>query len=111
MVGDFLPRSVLNDPDLVRRLLQELLIVGNSAAPLSFERKLALSAEGLEVSDRIVLGVSGSEGIERALAKHRAYIMSETLATEWETGQAEPLHTASRELGDDHWTLEFRKAT
>ncbi len=66
---------------------------------------------GLEVSDRIVLGVSGSEGIERALAKHRGYIMSETLATEWETGQAQPLHSAQRELADEHWTLEFRKVT
>jgi isoleucyl-tRNA synthetase len=65
---------------------------------------------GLEVSDRIVLGVSGSAGIERALAKHRGYVMSETLATEWETGQARPLHTARRELGDEHWLLEFRKA-
>ncbi|HSN51100.1 MAG TPA: DUF5915 domain-containing protein, partial [Woeseiaceae bacterium] len=65
---------------------------------------------GLEVSDRIVLGVSGSDGIERALAKHRGYVMSETLATEWETGQAAALHTARRELGDEHWLLEFRKA-
>ena len=65
---------------------------------------------GLEVSDRIVLGVSGSGGIERALAKHRGYVMSETLATDWETAQAAPLHTAERELADEHWTLEFRKA-
>lgn len=65
---------------------------------------------GLEVSDRIVLGVSGSAGIERALGRHRDYIMSETLATEWETGQAGPLHAAEREIGDDRWTLEFRKA-
>jgi isoleucyl-tRNA synthetase len=65
---------------------------------------------GLEVSDRIVLGVSGSAGIERALAKHRDYIMSETLATNWETGQAQPLHGDRRELGDEHWTLEFSKA-
>jgi hypothetical protein len=36
--------------------------------------------------------------------------MSETLATAWETGQAQPLHSGRRELGDDHWTLEFSKA-
>jgi isoleucyl-tRNA synthetase len=65
---------------------------------------------GLEVSDRIVLGVSGSDGVERALATHRGYVMAETLATQWETAQAAPLHTARRELGDEHWTLEFRKA-
>jgi isoleucyl-tRNA synthetase len=66
---------------------------------------------GLEVSDRIVLGVSGSEGIERSLAKHRDYIMSETLATKWETGQAQPLHSDRREVGDDYWMLEFTKAS
>jgi isoleucyl-tRNA synthetase len=65
---------------------------------------------GLEVSDRIVLGVTGSGGIETALARHRDYVMSETLATDWETGQAQPLHSGRRELGEEHWTLEFRKA-
>ena len=66
---------------------------------------------GLEVSDRIVLGVSGSTGIERSLAKHRDYVMSETLATKWETGQAQPLHSDRRELGDDYWMLEFTKVS
>jgi hypothetical protein len=57
-----------------------------------------------------VLGVSGSAGIEGALAKYRDYIMSETLATDWETRQVTPLHSDRRELGDEDWTLEFRKA-
>jgi isoleucyl-tRNA synthetase len=65
---------------------------------------------GLEVSDRILLGVSGSSAIERALAEHRDYIMAETLAVRWETGQSEALFSATRKLGDAHWTLEFRKA-
>jgi len=65
---------------------------------------------GLEVSDRIVLGVSGSGGVETALGQHREYIMSETLATAWETGQGEALYSDTRELSDEHWKLEFRKA-
>jgi len=65
---------------------------------------------GLEVSDRIVLGVSGSAGIEQALAKHRDYLMTETLATRWQVGQPAALHTDTRELGDERWTLEFSKA-
>jgi isoleucyl-tRNA synthetase len=64
---------------------------------------------GLEVSDRIVLGVSGSDAIAKALAGHRDYVMAETLAVEWETGQNDALFSATRELGEDHWTLEFRK--
>ena len=65
---------------------------------------------GLEVSDRIVLGVSGSAAIERALEAHRDYVMAETLAVEWEVGQAEPLFQLDRELGDESWCLEFRKS-
>ena len=65
---------------------------------------------GLEVSDRIVLGVAGSGGVDQALAEHRDYIMSETLATDWETDQSEALYKDTRDLGDERWTLEFRKA-
>ena len=64
---------------------------------------------GLEVSDRIVLGISGSAGIERALAAHREYLMAETLATEWAVGQANPLYSAQRELGEERWTIEFAR--
>jgi isoleucyl-tRNA synthetase len=65
---------------------------------------------GLEVSDRIVLGVSGSAAIERALAGHRDFIMAETLAIRWETGQSDAQYSTSRELGAEQWTLQFRKA-
>ena len=62
---------------------------------------------GLEVSDRIKLGVSGTDAVEKALSVHREYIMSETLATEWETGQSKALFSAERELGEEHWTIEI----
>ncbi len=65
---------------------------------------------GLDVSDRIVLGVSGSSGVERALDAHRDYITAETLATQWSVGQSQPLFSERRELGEEHWTLEFSKA-
>jgi hypothetical protein len=35
--------------------------------------------------------------------------MNETLATMWEVGQADPLYSADRELGEAHWTIEFGK--
>ncbi|MEO1204300.1 MAG: DUF5915 domain-containing protein, partial [Pseudomonadota bacterium] len=65
---------------------------------------------GLEVSDRIVLGVSGSDSVQSALAAHRDYVMTETLAIEWQTDQAEPLFREQRSLGDQNWTVEFGKA-
>ena len=64
---------------------------------------------GLEVSDRIVLGVSGSGAVDQALAAHRNYIMTETLATDWQIDQSDPLYTDEKELGDETWRLEFRK--
>ena len=65
---------------------------------------------GLEVSDRILLGVSGSEGVSAALAEHRDYVMAETLATEWAVGQPDALFSIDRELGEENWTVEFKKA-
>ncbi len=64
---------------------------------------------GLEVSDRIVLGVSGSAGVEKALSAHRDYLMSETLATEWSVGQSDPLFSIKRDVDDNNWTIEISK--
>ncbi len=64
---------------------------------------------GLEVSDRIALGISGSDAVSRALDVHRDYVMAETLATKWAVGQTDPLYSTERELGDEHWTIEFSK--
>ncbi len=62
---------------------------------------------GLEVSDRITLGVSGSAAVEKALATHRDYVMTETLATSWVVGQDKPLFSQKRELGDEYWSIEI----
>lgn len=64
---------------------------------------------GLEVSDRIILGVSGSDGVESALAEYRDYLMAETLATRWDVGQADPLYAEDRTLDDESWKIEISK--
>jgi isoleucyl-tRNA synthetase len=64
---------------------------------------------GLEVSDRITLGVSGSAAVEASLAEYRDHLMSETLASDWVVGQLEPLYRASRTLDDDEWTIEISR--
>jgi isoleucyl-tRNA synthetase len=64
---------------------------------------------GLEVSDRIRLGVSGSDDVATAIAAHRDYLMNETLATEWRIDQDAPLYRDERQLGDSHWRIEFSK--
>ncbi len=66
---------------------------------------------GLEVSDRIALGVSGSDGVEKALSQYRDYIMSETLTTEWQVGQTEPLYRVEKALEAEHWTIEISRVS
>jgi isoleucyl-tRNA synthetase len=65
---------------------------------------------GLQVSDRISLGVTGSDAVEKALRAHRDYVMTETLATEWAVDQSDALFTIERELGDENWRIELRKS-
>jgi isoleucyl-tRNA synthetase len=65
---------------------------------------------GLEVSDRIVLGVHGSPAVEEALDEYREYLMSETLAKTWQTGQSAPIWQEQRALDDLAWTIEISRA-
>ena len=65
---------------------------------------------GLEVSDRIVLGISGSSAIDDALAEHRDYLMAETLAVDWKVGQSDPLFSEKRKLDDQEWRIEITRA-
>jgi len=64
---------------------------------------------GLEVSDRISLGISGTAGVKASLATHRDYLMAETLATEWLVGQPDPKFKDERSLEDEKWTIEITK--
>ncbi len=65
---------------------------------------------GLDVSDRIVLGISGSAGVDAALAEYRDYVMAETLASSWDPELASPLYEETKQLGDDEWRIAFTKA-
>jgi isoleucyl-tRNA synthetase len=89
--------------------LTEALIDEGLAREIVRSVQDARKQAGLDVSDRIVLGVSGSAAIERAIATWRDYIMNETLAEAWETGQADPEYADERKLGDAHWQIEFRR--
>ncbi len=64
---------------------------------------------GLEVSDRIVLGVSGSPAVAAALAVYRELLMSETLATDWQVDQDGALYTEERTLEGERWRIEISK--
>jgi isoleucyl-tRNA synthetase len=93
--------TTLNDELISEGIARELIRTVQDA------RKQA----GLEVSDRIVLGVSGSEGVESGLSQYRDYIMSETLATKWQVGQTDASFVAEKALGTEHWTIEISKVS
>ena len=89
--------------------LNEELIREGVARELIRTVQEARKQAGLEVSDRIVLGVSGSEGVAAALLEYRDYLMAETLAIEWSVGQQDPLHHEERTLDDENWTIEISR--
>ena len=65
---------------------------------------------GLEVSDRIVLRIAGSERIEAALAKHRDYIGTETLARSWSEESSAGACRAEHRLDEHSWIIDLAKA-
>ena len=65
---------------------------------------------GLEVSDRIVLGVSGTGVVDAALDGYRDYLMAETLAVQWSVGQRQPLYRDERSLDAETWTIEISRS-
>ena len=89
--------------------LDDALIDEGLARELVRSVQDARKQAGLDVSDRIVLGISGSGDVERALAAHREYVMAETLANEWLVGQDAPLFESDRSLGETTWHIEFRR--
>jgi isoleucyl-tRNA synthetase len=90
--------------------LSDELIAEGMAREIVRSVQDARKQAGLEVADRINLGVSGSAAIEKALATHRDYVMAETLAIEWSVGQTDPLFASEKDLGDEHWSIEISKS-
>jgi isoleucyl-tRNA synthetase len=90
--------------------LNEELIREGVARELIRTVQEARKQAGLEVSDRIVLGVRGSAGVEAALQQYRDHLMAETLATDWSVGQPKPLYQEERTLDDENWSIEISRA-
>jgi len=63
---------------------------------------------GLEVSDRIALAISGTPGVEEALAEYRDYVMHETLAVEWAPAEMKDAWVTEKRLDDEEWRIALR---
>jgi len=90
--------------------LTEELIREGVARELVRTVQEARKQAGLEVSDRILLGVDGSDPVRAALDEYRGYLMSETLATGWQVGQAAPIWREERQQDELRWTIEISRA-
>ncbi|HET7609069.1 MAG TPA: DUF5915 domain-containing protein, partial [Gammaproteobacteria bacterium] len=63
---------------------------------------------GLEVADRIVLTVEGDAAVTAAVAEHRDYLMTETLASAWrKPGKDEFVATQSQ--GEARWVIRLAR--
>ena len=89
--------------------LNEDLIKEGLARELVRSVQEARKKSGFDVSDRIVLGISGSEIVESAINDFREFIMTETLTVEWRTGIKNPTFREENNLDDASWTIEILK--
>jgi isoleucyl-tRNA synthetase len=63
---------------------------------------------GLEVADRIDLFVEGDAAVMAAVAEHRDYLMSETLASAWQKPQSDDF-VATQEQGEARWVIRLAR--
>ncbi|MEM7195166.1 MAG: isoleucine--tRNA ligase [Pseudomonadota bacterium] len=68
----------------------------------------ARKSADLQIEDRIILDVSGSDGVIKALEVHQTYIMNETLAIQLNAGQVDGFE-AEKTLDDERWEIRFNR--
>ncbi len=66
---------------------------------------------GLEVSDRIVLRVTGSDAVQAAVVGHRDFLMDETLATVWADEGFEASYVIEHSQDEQTWRIELARAS
>ena len=89
--------------------LDDALILEGIAREIVRSVQDARKSTGLEVSDRIDLGISGSPLVDQAKVQYRDYIMSETLAeTLTAVDQAEGAES-EKSLDREHWKISLAK--
>ncbi|TFH44227.1 MAG: isoleucine--tRNA ligase, partial [Lysobacterales bacterium] len=64
---------------------------------------------GLNVSDRIVLRVTGDGAVEAAATAHREFLMDETLASDWGEEGFGATYTCEHSQDDIQWKIELAR--
>lgn len=89
--------------------LNDELIIEGIAREIVRTAQDARKSAGLDIADRINLGISGSSKVDEAVEKYRDYIMSETLATSLDGADQVDGFTVEKKLEDQHWTISLVK--
>jgi len=89
--------------------LSEALILEGIAREIVRTVQDGRKSAGLEISDRILLGVSGSERVTQAIALHGDYIKAETLADSLMRAEDVNGHRSEKNLEDQHWLISLAK--
>lgn len=89
--------------------LDEELLVEGVARELVRTVQDARKQAGLEISDRIVLRIDGGGRVNSALEGYRDYLMNETLAVEWGSGDFAGDFSSERALDEERWTIRLSK--
>ena len=90
-------------------LTRELEIEGIARELVRTVQDARKSAD-LEISDRILLGINGSELVEAALASHSEFIKSETLAVDFNHSLTDGF-SVERSLSDQNWKIVLCRVT
>lgn len=90
------------------RMNQSLLREG-LARELVRTAQEARKQAGLEVSDRIALHVSGSEGVTAALDEYQGFLMEETLTIRWAAEPITGAYRSSHSLDEHDWVIDLRR--
>ena len=90
--------------------LDEKLIIEGMSRELVRTVQEARKKAGLEVSDRIILGIKGSALVETSIIQYRDLIMSETLAVQWEVNQKNSIFVEEKALEKERWTIEISQS-
>ena len=88
--------------------LTDELVVEGHARELVRAIQEARKQAGLEVSDRIALGVTGGPHLAETLAAYRELVMTETLAEAWLEQPDGAVHEATLAVAGEDWAVFFR---
>jgi len=89
--------------------LDDALILEGVAREIVRSVQDARKSAGLEIADRIRLGIDGSALVTQAIKEYGDYICAETLAESLESANEVDGFRAEKQLGDEFWTISLSK--